>query len=75
MKSASLLEDRHLQAHFHHCIKMKLSILSASLALFGQLALAAPTPTEDTVIERARIAKRATITDVADTGYATQNGG
>ncbi|TVY21244.1 putative pectate lyase A [Lachnellula arida] len=56
---------------------MKLSLLSSSLAIFLQLASAAPTPTSDenVVQERANIAKRATITDIATTGYATQNGG
>jgi len=55
---------------------MKLSLLSAGLALFG-LSSAVPTPTsgEHTLQERANIAKRATITDIATTGYATQNGG
>ncbi|TVY44789.1 putative pectate lyase A [Lachnellula occidentalis] len=56
---------------------MKLSLLSSSLAIFLQLASAAPTPTSDenVVQEKANIAKRATITDIATTGYATQNGG
>jgi len=46
------------------------------LALFAQLVSAVPTPTDgDDIVERANIAKRATITDVATTGYATQNGG
>ncbi|TVY87853.1 putative pectate lyase B, partial [Lachnellula willkommii] len=56
---------------------MKLSLLSSSLAILLQLTSAAPTPTSDenVVQERAKIAKRATITDIATTGYATQNGG
>lgn len=54
---------------------MKLSIPSATLVLLAPLVLAVPTPTEKDHVERARIVKRATITDVADTGYATQNGG
>jgi len=55
---------------------MKLFILSMGLALFAQLVSAVPTPTDgDDIVERANIAKRATITDVATTGYATQNGG
>ncbi|TGO34913.1 hypothetical protein BHYA_0177g00200 [Botrytis hyacinthi] len=55
---------------------MKLSILSTGLAVLAQFASAAPTPTEgDAIAERANIAKRASITDVATTGFATQNGG
>ncbi|TVY55795.1 putative pectate lyase A [Lachnellula cervina] len=56
---------------------MKLSLLFSSLAIFLQFASAAPTPTSDenVVQERANIVKRATITDIATTGYATQNGG
>ena len=55
---------------------MKLSILSAGLALVAQLAFAAPTPTdENEIAQRTDIEKRATITDIATTGYATQNGG
>ena len=54
---------------------MRFSILSTSLIFLAPLVLSAPTPTEEGHIERARIAKRATITDLADTGYATQNGG
>ncbi|TGO51353.1 hypothetical protein BOTNAR_0359g00030 [Botryotinia narcissicola] len=55
---------------------MKLSILSTGLAVLAQFVSAAPTPTEgDTIAERANIAKRASITDVATTGFATQNGG
>ncbi|TGO08226.1 hypothetical protein BTUL_0220g00170 [Botrytis tulipae] len=55
---------------------MKLSILSTGLAVLAQFVSAAPTPTEgDAIAERANIAKRASITDVATTGFATQNGG
>jgi hypothetical protein len=54
--------------------KMKLFILSASFAILA-LVGAAPTPTENGDVQRANIVKRATITDVADSGYATQNGG
>lgn len=56
---------------------MKLSLLSGSLAIFWRLTCAAPTPTfdESDAQENAHIARRATITDVASTGYATQNGG
>ncbi|KAI9644006.1 hypothetical protein NHQ30_007358 [Ciborinia camelliae] len=55
---------------------MKLSILSTGLALLAQFVSAIPTPTEsEDIVERANIAKRATITDIATTGFATQNGG
>jgi pectate lyase len=56
---------------------MKFSILSAVIPLIAQLVAAAPTATwdENEVVERAEIVKRATITDIATTGYATQNGG
>lgn len=56
--------------------KMKLSILSTGLAILAQFVSAAPTPTEgEALAQRAEIAKRATITDVATVGFATQNGG
>ncbi|KAL9618152.1 MAG: hypothetical protein Q9160_007102 [Pyrenula sp. 1 TL-2023] len=45
-----------------------------SLSLLG-LALAAPTPTEEEKRAVAHIAKRATVTDAANVGYATLNGG
>ena len=53
---------------------MKISCL---VPLLATLASALPTPTseENLVVERANIVKRATITDIATTGYATQNGG
>jgi pectate lyase len=54
---------------------MKLSVFSTSLALLAQIVSAIPTPTEDELVQRAAIEKRATITDVPTTGYATQNGG
>ena len=54
---------------------MKLSLFSASVALLTSSVLAAPTPTEDQIFERARLESRATVTDVATLGYATQNGG
>ncbi|EKD19634.1 uncharacterized protein L3040_002023 [Drepanopeziza brunnea f. sp. 'multigermtubi'] len=54
---------------------MKFSVLSAGVAVFSQLVFAIPTPTEQEVVERRVIAKRATITDVANIGYAQTNGG
>jgi pectate lyase len=54
---------------------MKLSLLSTSLSLLANLAAAIPTQTSEEIVERANIVKRATITDIASTGYATQNGG
>ena len=53
---------------------MKLSLLSSAAAL-AQLVLSSPTPTERDIAARANIQKRATITDIANLGYATQNGG
>ncbi|PVH85957.1 polysaccharide lyase family 1 protein [Cadophora sp. DSE1049] len=53
---------------------MKLSIVFSSLTLLSQLASAIPTPTEN-LADRAVIVKRATISDVANLGYAQTNGG
>lgn len=53
-------------------ISMKVfSILTAFVAAVA----ATPTPTVDEVPEKARLAKRASISDKATLGYATQNGG
>jgi hypothetical protein len=56
---------------------MKFSILSGVIPLAAQLVAAAPTPTldENEIAERAMIVKRAAITDIATTGYASTNGG
>jgi pectate lyase len=54
---------------------MKLSVFSTGLALLAQIVSAIPTPTEDNELVQRAIEKRATITDIATTGYATQNGG
>jgi pectate lyase len=51
---------------------MKLSLLA--LNLFALAAFAAPTATSEEVAAPAEIAKRATLTDVAN-GYASLNGG
>ena len=53
---------------------MNFSILSTGVVLLAQLVSAVPTPTEDGLVERGNIMKRATITNVHTTGYATQNG-
>jgi pectate lyase len=53
---------------------MKLSILSPTVALLSQLVSGIPTPTEN-LVGHVNLAKRATITDIADLGYAQQNGG
>lgn len=47
----------------------------AAVAAFTGLVAAVPTPTEDAPLDARAIEKRATITDAADVGYATQNGG
>ncbi|RDW85469.1 hypothetical protein BP5796_03794 [Coleophoma crateriformis] len=55
---------------------MQFFSIFAGLAAISPLVLAAPTPTENRdVVERANVVKRAAITDIATTGYATQNGG
>ncbi|KAI1812422.1 polysaccharide lyase family 1 protein [Poronia punctata] len=48
---------------------------SAAVALLAACVSAVPTPTENGPIEARVIEKRASITDAADVGYATQNGG
>lgn len=53
---------------------MKLSLVFPGLALLSQLGSAIPTPTEN-LVDRAIIVKRATISDVANLGYAQTNGG
>jgi hypothetical protein len=60
---------------FIHTFNTKFSLLPTISLLLAPLALASPTPTEQRNVERAQIAKRATISDAADTGYTTQNGG
>ncbi|KAF5879592.1 putative pectate lyase a protein [Botrytis fragariae] len=52
---------------------MKFSIVSAGL--LAAFATAAPTPTSDEIVNRAAIAKRATVTDACTIGYASTNGG
>jgi pectate lyase len=56
---------------------MKLHVFSAVIPLLAQFVTAVPTPTTEQaeVVERAQIVKRAAITDIATTGFATQNGG
>ena len=54
---------------------MKLSIHSFAIVAYANLAFTSPTPTELNAPARANIEKRATVTDVANLGYATQNGG
>jgi len=53
---------------------MKLSLVFPGLVLLSQLGSAIPTPTEN-LVDRAIIVKRATISDVANLGYAQTNGG
>ncbi|KAK3940292.1 pectin lyase fold/virulence factor [Diplogelasinospora grovesii] len=48
---------------------------AAVLSILVALAAAKPTPTLDDTVEKAHLAKRATISDKATLGYATQNGG
>lgn len=48
---------------------------TAAIAALAGFAAASPTPTEDGHLDARVIEKRATITDAANIGYATQNGG
>ncbi|KAI1637907.1 pectate lyase [Biscogniauxia mediterranea] len=48
---------------------------SAAIALLATSVVAAPTPTEDQPLDARTVQKRASITDAADIGYASQNGG
>ncbi|GAP86855.1 putative pectate lyase [Rosellinia necatrix] len=48
---------------------------SAAIAVLAACVSASPTPTVDEPLAARAIQKRATITDVADIGYAKQNGG
>lgn len=49
--------------------------LISALSMLVALAAASPTPTRDNVAAKANIEKRATISDAATLGYASQNGG
>lgn len=51
---------------------MKFSILS-TVAMLSTLAPAVPTPNLNEFVARAQIAKRATITNACDLGYASTN--
>ncbi|KAI0421481.1 polysaccharide lyase family 1 protein [Xylaria grammica] len=48
---------------------------SAAAAVLAACVSAAPTPTQDDALDVRTIGKRAAITDAADVGYATENGG
>ncbi|KAI5918171.1 pectate lyase [Camillea tinctor] len=48
---------------------------TAAVALLATTVFAAPTPTEDGPLDARTVQKRASITDAADIGYASQNGG
>lgn len=52
-----------------------MKFLAAFATLAGLVAAVPTTPTEDLPLDARAIEKRATITDAADVGYATQNGG
>lgn len=54
---------------------MKLFVFPSVVAFLAQLSSCSPTPTVEDAAAYAEIVKRATITDVANLGYATQNGG
>lgn len=65
----------HYQSLLSLPVTMKFCILSMGLPLLSSLALAAPTATTPQLVDRAEIVKRAALTDVATTGFASQNGG
>ncbi|KAI0595216.1 pectate lyase [Biscogniauxia sp. FL1348] len=48
---------------------------TSALALLATSVVAAPTPTENQPLDARTVQKRASITDAADIGYASQNGG
>ena len=56
---------------------MKLSSLFLGFLAHGLFTHAAPTTTSEEALaaKRAELAKRATITDISTTGYASTNGG
>lgn len=56
---------------------MKQTLVLSTLAFLASCVAASPTPTvqDDAVVDPRSIEKRAAITDAADVGYATQNGG
>lgn len=56
---------------------MKQTLFLSTLAFLASCVSASPTPTiqDDAIVDPRSIEKRAAITDAADVGYATQNGG
>lgn len=56
---------------------MKQTLILSTLAFLASCVSASPTPTvqDDAIVDPRSIEKRAAITDAADVGYATQNGG
>jgi pectate lyase len=56
---------------------MKQTLFLSTLAFLASYVSASPTPTvqDDAIVDPRSIEKRAAITDAADVGYATQNGG
>ncbi|KAI1503470.1 pectate lyase [Biscogniauxia marginata] len=48
---------------------------TAAIALLASSVVAVPTPTENEPLDARTVQKRASITDAADIGYASQNGG
>jgi hypothetical protein len=62
---------RHL---LNRPVSFKMKLSSALLLLAAALVSAAPTPTIEESADKILV-KRASITDAANVGYATQNGG
>lgn len=74
------LTNHSLQYHctlYFTTTKMKQTLVLSTLAFLASCVAASPTPTvqNDAVVDPRSIEKRAAITDAADVGYATQNGG
>jgi pectate lyase len=56
---------------------MKFTGVASSIAVLASVVAGSPTPTIDerAALDARTIAKRATISDACDIGYASQNGG
>lgn len=71
--------EHSLQYHNYFSVptKMKQTLILSTMAFLASCVTASPTPTvqDDAVVDPRSIEKRAAITDAADVGYATQNGG
>lgn len=73
--AAALRRDCHIPVSqpLQNCTTLTMKFLSV-LAGFAAVAIATPTPTNDDSAAPV-LDKRASVTEVANLGYATQNGG